>query len=105
MARSRTGSPRGAKLRLCGSVVAWYPLAMSGRVVTHEVTARSRSRNASTASSGLLPAKGDQPDERDDVPVARLIGDLVVLAGLPATEELLAADAHEPAGLIIEDRA
>src|ERR671910_754969 len=66
---------------------------------------RSGSRNASTASPGVLPAKGDEPDKPEDMPVVGGVGDVPELARFPAAKEFIAAHVHQLTRLPVEQGA
>src|SRR5687768_2401746 len=75
---------------------------MSGQDVMQPAAWRSGSRKTSTAFSAVELCKGDQRRQPDDVQVPWRVGDLAVLSRFPAADELLAVDAHHPAGRGVE---
>src|SRR5690242_10558959 len=61
------------------------------------------SRNSSTASPGVLAAKGNHRDHHRHATAARIVKNLVELASVVAAEELLATHIHQPPRLLVEE--
>src|SRR5687768_8862562 len=80
----------------------WRIRATKPSSVTQPMTSFSGSKKASTASRGVLPAKGDQHHHFDQLMVTWTIHLGFEFARIVAAQELLAAHLHQPAGLAVE---
>src|SRR6266849_559813 len=93
-ALSGNGPSRPTNARVYGPPPGRFPLArrcaVDGR--THKRLARMGSLNASTASAGLLPGKGDERRQSADGRPLWGIDLRSQLAGIPPAEELVAGD-------------
>src|SRR4051794_38912100 len=70
--------------------------------VTEPTTSLSGSRKVSTASRGVLPAKGKKHHHFDQLAVTRTIHLGGKLTGIVAPQELFAADAQQPVRLAVK---